>query len=127
MKRMLTAVAVLAFASPALAGPPDTAKLPASDARALLTEVVEANIAGENCTGFLVSDAEWNFLVTTADQLAAELGLSLEAYDEEVYGAAFEALDKDPNFCATEGPEIAEVIARLTAMGGIVDPFKLTG
>ena len=111
----------------ALAGPPDLSSLEREAQRALLHELVRANVAGVNCPEFESSPSEWKFVVATADALSGLMGLSVDTYDSKFYAPAFEALDADPDFCAQEGPKIAPLIDRLVEMGGVIDKYKFRG
>jgi len=125
--RVLTALLTSAIlGAPALAGPPPTADLDPKAASTLLKRLVIANVASSNCTGYEVSNAQWKFIVDTADQLANQLGLDSASYDERYYGIAFDALDNDAQFCATQGPLVVPLIEELVARGGTVDKYKIT-
>ncbi|KKB11067.1 hypothetical protein VE25_14910 [Devosia geojensis] len=113
--------------APTLAGPPPTDDLGDKAASGLLRRLVTANVASSNCAGYEVSNAQWKFVVDTADQVANQLGLDSAGYDERYYGPAFDALDDDPQFCETQGPLVAPLIEEMVARGGTIDKYKAGG
>lgn len=100
---------------------PDVSALSEPEARDLTRELAEANVISDNCPDFAVTDGEWQLLNGTSDELSAQLGLDPLAYDREYFRPAFNLLD-DPQACETRGPEVAQVVERLVAMGGSTQP-----
>ena len=97
---------------------PDLSEIGGAAAETLLMQVVLANVVSSNCAGFEVTDEEWSLLTDSADILArANLGYSVDDYDEFFYKPAFAALDK-PETCAEEGPNVQPIIDQLVALGG---------
>ena len=125
MKNLSAAVLGLAITLPAIAAAgvtvplPDTSKLAEPEARALLTQIAQANVITSNCPDYAVSDAEWSLITGTGDQLAAQLKMDNAAYDKQVYGPAFKLLE-DPSACDRIGPTAKPLIAKLKSMGGAV-------
>jgi hypothetical protein len=113
----------LALAGPALADGGITVQLPrAAEIAAVaspqfLHDLVNANVIGSNCPGYELTDGQSTLLTGSADMVAEQLGLTIDAYDAEYYGPAFDLLDK-PGSCKELGPAIAPLIDRLKAMGG---------
>jgi len=125
--RIASALVLASLSLPVLAGPPSTAELDPRAASTLLTRLVIANVASSNCAGYEVSNSQWKFITDTADQLANELGLTIETYDARYYSPAFTALDEDAAFCEAEGPRVLPLIEELIGMGGSIDKYKLGG
>lgn len=100
---------------------PDVSALSDDQARELTRELAEANVISENCPDYTINDGEWQLLNGTSDALTAQLGLDPLAYDREFFRPAFNLLD-DPAACDTRGPEVAQLIERLVAMGGDTQP-----
>jgi hypothetical protein len=124
--RIALGLMLVSLTLPALAGPPPTADLGKKDASALLTRLVLANVASSNCAGYAVSNSQWKFITDTADQLANQLGLTVESYDAQYYAPAFAALE-EADFCASEGPKVMPLIEEMIARGGSVDKYKFGG
>lgn len=124
--RIAWGIVLASFALPALAGPPPTHDLGKKDASALLTRLVRANVASSNCAGYEVSNSQWKFITDTADQLANQLGLTVESYDALYYSPAFAALE-EADFCASEGPKVMPLVEEMIALGGTVDKYKYGG
>ncbi|MFZ1470421.1 MAG: hypothetical protein WAT09_15815 [Paracoccaceae bacterium] len=128
MKHLVASFALI-LASPALADGgvsvrlPDDGALAAAASPAFLAQLVTANVVGMNCPGVSLSDGEWALLTGSADKVAAALGLSTGAYDDQFYGPAFAALD-DPATCSAKAPLIAPLIQRLKSMGGSTQPIN---
>ena len=95
----------------------DTSALSEADSITLLSALVYANVAGSNCAGHEINDAEWSLLTGSADLIADRLGLSVDDYDAQYYGPAFAAADL-PNFCSIEGPQVQTAIDTLIGYGG---------
>jgi hypothetical protein len=125
---LLAALAAPALTIPALADDgvtvalPDQGQIARAASESFLHALVLANVVGMNCDGHRIDDGEWALIVGTADLVAAALKLDSDAYDRRFYGPAFAALDQ-PGTCATEGPKIEALIARLKAMGGDTVPL----
>jgi hypothetical protein len=97
---------------------PDLSGLSGAEAEAFLSEVVLANVVSSNCPDFAITDEEWSLLTDSADILAREqLRLSVDDYDSQYYGPAFDALDR-PETCAEAGPGVQPTIDRLVELGG---------
>jgi hypothetical protein len=119
---VLALAAALLCAAPAFAGPPNTrGVLSDKEADRLLLRLVFATVAGRNCAAYETTQAEWRLIVDTSDQLADQLGLSTDDYEERYYDAAFDALRQNPAFCETQGPLIQPLIAELIEAGGSLD------
>ena len=101
---------------------PDDAKIAEAASQEFLMELVQANVVGMNCPGFMLSDGEWTLITQTADKVAAVLKLDTSAYDDQFYGPAFASLDQ-PATCGNDGPKIKPLVERLKAMGGGTDPI----
>jgi hypothetical protein len=125
MKRLLAAAALcLASTLPTFADGkiyvqlPDLSGFSGAEAETFLNEVVLANVISSNCEDFAVTDEEWSLLTDSADILArGQLGLSVDDYDSQYYGPAFNALDQ-ADACATHGPQVQPVIDKLVELGG---------
>ncbi|KGJ13543.1 hypothetical protein [Paracoccus sanguinis] len=115
-------IAMLLMSGPALADGgvsvplPDTSRMPAAEAKALMSELAQVNVITSNCPDYALDDEDWTLITGTGDQLAAQLGLDAAAYDKQVYGPAFKLLD-DPQACDRIGPTAAPLVARLKGMG----------
>jgi hypothetical protein len=127
MRVLATVLTIVVLGAPTFAGPPPTDDLGDKAASGLLRRLVTANVASSNCAGYEVSNAQWKFVVGTADQVANQLGLDSASYDERYYGPAFDALDDDPQFCVTEGPRVVPLIEEMVARGGAIDKYKAGG
>ncbi|KRA44801.1 hypothetical protein [Devosia sp. Root635] len=119
-----TLTATLLLASPAFADGkiyvqlPDLSSITGAEAEAFLSEVVLANVVSSNCPDFAITDEEWSLLTDSADILAREqLGLSVDDYDSQFYGPAFDAIDR-PETCAEAGPGVQPTLDRLVELGG---------
>lgn len=119
-----TLTTTLLLASPALADGkiyvqlPDLSGITGAEAEAFLSEVVLANVVSSNCAGYEITDEEWSLLTDSADILAREqLRLSVDDYDSQYYGPAFDALDR-PETCDQAGPGVQPTIDRLVELGG---------
>lgn len=126
MRRAAFGLVVLFAAQTVSAGPPDTAGLNEKQARALLMRLSFATVAGINCADWLSSAAEWKLITDTGDQLANQLGLTVETYDTGFYAPAFDAIDSDLQFCDIEGPRIAPLIEELLVTGGTLDKVEIS-
>lgn len=127
MMRLAAVGLVVLFATlSALAGPPDTSGLNDKQARALLMRLGFATVAVINCADWLASSAEWKLITDTSDQLASQLGLTVETYDVGFYAPAFDAIASDPRFCDIEGPRITTLLEDLLAAGGSLDKIKIS-
>lgn len=130
MKTLIATIATtLLLATPALADGkiyvqlPDLSGLTGAEAEAFLSEVVLANVVSSNCPDFTITDEEWSLLTDSADILAREqLGLSVDDYDSQFYGPAFDALDR-PETCAEAGPGVQPTLDRLVELGGSREPL----
>lgn len=119
-----TLTTTLLLAGPALADGkiyvqlPDLSGITGAEAEAFLSEVVLANVVSSNCAGYEITDEEWSLLTDSADILArGQLGLSVDEYDSQYYGPAFDALDR-PETCDQAGPGVQPTIDRLVELGG---------
>lgn len=125
MKIVVASVAtILLLAGPALADGkiyvklPDLSGIGGAEAETFLNEVVLANVVSSNCAGYEITEEEWSLLTDSADILAYEqLRLSVDNYDANYYGPAFDAIDR-PETCEQVGPGVQSTIDRLVELGG---------
>lgn len=101
---------------------PDIPRLQVLEYEQLLREIVILNVAGHNCPGFLVNDAEFALLIGSADIIAERIDLDDDNYERRFDRPAFALLDK-PETCALYGPQIQPMIQRLVGWGGGLTPI----
>lgn len=87
-----------------------------ADADDLLRQIVQADIISSNCDDFPISDDDWQLLNSSANFLAAQLGLGPSQVERDYYGPTFDRLDQ-PGFCDLSGSQTAPLVARLRQMG----------
>lgn len=125
---MIAGLGAVLSAAPALADGkiyvqlPDLASYPAERSEGFLREIVVANVVSSNCPGYEVTDAEWSLLTDSAHILVKQLGIAASVYNDDIYGGAFDMLDK-PDTCAIEGPNVEYVLQELEDWGGSRDPL----
>lgn len=102
---------------------PDLSAFESEAAEQFASQLILALVVGRNCLGADMSEAEASLIGDSADLLAmGELGLDATAYDEQIFGPAFDALDK-PGTCEKVIPKFDHFVTRLEALGGSLEPL----
>lgn len=102
---------------------PDLSSYEGREAEQLVSQLILALVVGSNCPGAELTDAEHALIGDSADLLAHDqLGLSIDDYDDRVFGPAFDALDQ-PGTCEKVAPKIDRLIDQLLELGGSLEPF----
>lgn len=102
---------------------PDLSGIPTGKQPAMLTNIINAVVTGQNCPDYASSDGEWALLTGSADILATSLGLSVADHEAIYWGSAFDMLSAD-GICFSEGPKIAPLVVQLISLGGSTTPFN---
>lgn len=102
---------------------PDLSGYEGEEARTFLMQIISAAVVGSNCPAADYPDEKWSLLHDSADVLAYDqLGLSVDEYDDEIFGPAFDALD-ERGTCDKVVPKIDVIVDRLVALGGSLEQY----
>lgn len=126
MKRLsIVAVIAVLAASPALTDGaitlPDIPSMTRDETADLLSALVVASVAAQNCEGFAISEAERALLSDSAGILAARFELDPPQYNALFLHPAYSTMTQE-GACEQEGPRISPLIEQLIGWGGSVTP-----